>query len=282
MLQPSCSLFCTSAGQEQPEVKSRERGRVRKQKRHAQNPQGATAALTPSFPASIGRGEGMGTPEPPSLSLSAQPMRINTSFCRRVSRLTNHQLAVVPERVLWNLEVERGGSFPDAARDVVVGSVAGAEPTAVVARLADGYASEMCADACVTRGQSSSSSLSAPSQTIPSRRPPPDLHSRANIPSMTSHSGSLTRSSSVWGSRSDWTLTLLASSISPAVRWRTKTGLPRHLMITCTSSWSPGQPLFLLIRQARGRDSRSCPRGSRRGQPRPWPEPERRRRPPCS
>lgn len=240
-------------------------------------PQGAaTAALTPSFPASIGRGEGTGTPEPPSLSLSAHPMRINTSFCRRVSRLTNHQLAVVSERVLWNLEVERGGSFPDAARDVVVGSVAGAEPTAVVARLADGYASEMCADACVTRGQSSFSQT----RRSPSRRAPRIC--TANIPSMTSHSGSLTRSSSVWGSRSDWTLTLLASSISAAVRWRTKTGLPRHLIITCASSSFPGQPLFLLIRWARGKSSRSCPRGSRRGQPRPWPEPKRRRKPTCS
>ena len=109
----------------------------------------------------------MGTPEPLSLSLSVHPMRINTSFCRRVSRLTNHHLAVVPEGVLWDLEVERGRSFPDAARDVVVGSVAGAEPTAVVARLADGYASEMCADAYVIHGQSPGSSLSTPSQTIP-------------------------------------------------------------------------------------------------------------------
>lgn len=152
MLQPSCSLFFVHRqAKSSQRQKSRERGRVRKQKRHAQKPQGAAAAaLTPSFPASIGRGEGTGTPEPPSLSLSAHPMRINTSFCRRVSRLTNHQLAVVPKRVLWDLEVERGGSFPDAARDVVVGSVAGAEPTAVVARLADGYASEMCADACVS------------------------------------------------------------------------------------------------------------------------------------
>ena len=50
---------------------------------------------------------------------------------------------------------------------------------------------------------------------------------------MTNHSGSLTRSSSDWGSRNDWTLTLFASSISSGVRCRTKTGFPRHLMITC-------------------------------------------------
>lgn len=50
---------------------------------------------------------------------------------------------------------------------------------------------------------------------------------------MTSHSGFWTRSSSVWGSRREATSTLLASAISPSVRWRMKTGLPRHLMMTC-------------------------------------------------
>lgn len=47
-------------------------------------------------------------------------------------------------------------------------------------------------------------------------------------PSMTSHSGFLTRSESFCGSRRLETSTWLASSISPCVRWRMKTGLPRH------------------------------------------------------
>jgi len=65
-----------------------------------------------------------------------------------LSSLTNDQLAVLWEVVFGDLEVERSRSFPDAARDVVVGAVAGAEPTAVVAGLADGHATQMCADAC--------------------------------------------------------------------------------------------------------------------------------------
>ena len=50
---------------------------------------------------------------------------------------------------------------------------------------------------------------------------------------MINHSGFFTRSSSLWGSRNDSTFTLLASSISPDVRWRMKIGFPRHLIMTC-------------------------------------------------
>jgi hypothetical protein len=56
-------------------------------------------------------------------------------------RLTNNQLVVIGDFVLGDLEV------PDAARDVVVRTVAGAEPTAEVAGLADGHATKVCADA---------------------------------------------------------------------------------------------------------------------------------------
>ena len=63
------------------------------------------------------------------------------------ARLTDDQLAVLGEVVLGDLEVEGGGAFPDAARDVVVGAVAGAEPAAVVAGLADGHTTQMGADA---------------------------------------------------------------------------------------------------------------------------------------
>ncbi len=62
--------------------------------------------------------------------------------------LTNDQLVLLGEVVFGDLEVERSRSFPDAARDVVVRTVAGAEPTTEVAGLADGYATQMVADAC--------------------------------------------------------------------------------------------------------------------------------------
>lgn len=63
-------------------------------------------------------------------------------------RLTDDQLAVLGELVLGDLEVEGRGAFPDAAGDVVVGAVAGAEPTAEVAGLADGDTTQMGADTC--------------------------------------------------------------------------------------------------------------------------------------
>ena len=52
------------------------------------------------------------------------------------------------------------------------------------------------------------------------------------VPSIMSHSGFLTRSESGCGSRSDSHFVSSASLISSSVRWRMKTGLPRHLMIT--------------------------------------------------
>src|SRR3954454_2654999 len=51
-------------------------------------------------------------------------------------------------------------------------------------------------------------------------------------PNMMSHSGLFTRSESGWGSRSFFMSTDSASLISSGVRWRMKTGLPRHLIIT--------------------------------------------------
>jgi hypothetical protein len=63
-------------------------------------------------------------------------------------RLTDDNLAVLREVVRGDLKVERRRSLSYAARDVVVGAVAGAEPAAEVAGLADGDASEMGADTC--------------------------------------------------------------------------------------------------------------------------------------
>lgn len=63
--------------------------------------------------------------------------------------LSDDHLAVLAEAVLGDLEVEGGGSLSYATGDVVVGAVAGAEPAAVVAGLADGDTAEMRADACL-------------------------------------------------------------------------------------------------------------------------------------
>lgn len=54
----------------------------------------------------------------------------------------------------------------------------------------------------------------------------------SSVPIIMSHSGFLTRSESGCGSRSDSHFVSSASLISSAVRCLTKTGLPRHLMIT--------------------------------------------------
>jgi hypothetical protein len=67
------------------------------------------------------------------------------------------------------------------------------------------------------------------------------LKELVSIPIMTNHSGFWTRSSSFWGSRRVAIFTFSASLISSAVRCRMKTGLPRHLMITCIHQYSePG------------------------------------------
>lgn len=81
--------------------------------------------------------------------------------------LTNDNLALLGEVVCGDLEVERGGSLSYAARDVVVGSVAGAEPAAKVAGLADGHTTEMGADTCACQYTSRASVLRAVGLTYP-------------------------------------------------------------------------------------------------------------------
>lgn len=66
------------------------------------------------------------------------------------SRLADNQLAVLGEVVLGDLEVERRGALSYPAGDVVVRAVAGAEPSAEVAGLANGDTAQMRADACYT------------------------------------------------------------------------------------------------------------------------------------
>ena len=60
--------------------------------------------------------------------------------------LTNDDLALLREVVCGNLQVERGRSLSYAARDVVVGTVARAEPASKVTSLTNGDTSQMGAD----------------------------------------------------------------------------------------------------------------------------------------
>lgn len=153
--------------------------------------------------------------------------------------LTDNQLVLLGEVVLGDLEVERSRSLAYTSGDIVVGTVAGAEPATEVTSLADWHTTQMCADACYVSVQFV---LSA--GVLPLIASPEDCWGSMDggrivcrpfcLPSMTSHSGFFTRSSSCWGSRRDETLTLFASAISASVRCRMKTGLPRHLMMTCT------------------------------------------------
>jgi hypothetical protein len=54
-----------------------------------------------------------------------------------------------------------------------------------------------------------------------------------DAPNIINHSGFCTRSLSGWGSRSASHFVSSASLISSSVRCRMKTGLPRHLIMTC-------------------------------------------------
>lgn len=63
--------------------------------------------------------------------------------------LTNDNLSIFREVVAGHLKVERSGALSYASRDVVVRTVAGAEPAAEVASLADGNTTEMGADTWV-------------------------------------------------------------------------------------------------------------------------------------
>lgn len=71
------------------------------------------------------------------LFVHPQPMRLP---------LTDNQLALLGEIVGRDFEVQRGGSLSYTAGDVVVRTVAGAEPAAVVAGLANGDTTKMGAD----------------------------------------------------------------------------------------------------------------------------------------
>ena len=64
-----------------------------------------------------------------------------------LERSTNKQRAFCGETVRGNLEIERGGTLPDTARDIVMRTMTGTEPATEVAGFADRDTAEMSADA---------------------------------------------------------------------------------------------------------------------------------------
>lgn len=62
--------------------------------------------------------------------------------------LTDDELALLGEIVLGDLEVEGSRSLSYPTRDIVVGTVAGAEPAAEVTSLADRDTTQVGADTC--------------------------------------------------------------------------------------------------------------------------------------
>jgi hypothetical protein len=79
---------------------------------------------------------------PSTLTNFPPPQTFEPSFYNvHRGSLTDDYLALLGELVCGHFEVERCGALSYAARDVVVGTVAGAEPAAEVAGLANGDAS---------------------------------------------------------------------------------------------------------------------------------------------
>ena len=68
-------------------------------------------------------------------------------YVQALSPLTDDQLAVLREIIFWNLQVQWSRAFPYTARDIIVRTVAGTEPTAEITCFADGDTAQMCADA---------------------------------------------------------------------------------------------------------------------------------------
>lgn len=62
--------------------------------------------------------------------------------------LTDDELIFFREFVGRNFEVQRSRSLSNTSRDIVVGTVAGTEPTTEVASLTNRYTTQMCADTC--------------------------------------------------------------------------------------------------------------------------------------
>lgn len=71
---------------------------------------------------------------------------VSGMLARLLGCLTDDDLAASQELVVGDLEVVWGGAFADAAGAVIVGSVAWAEPAAVVPCSGDGHAAQVGAD----------------------------------------------------------------------------------------------------------------------------------------
>ena len=63
------------------------------------------------------------------------------------TRSTNNQTLLGRKLIPGHLQIQRRRPLPDPATDIVVAAVAGTEPAAEIARLADGDAAQMRADA---------------------------------------------------------------------------------------------------------------------------------------
>lgn len=83
---------------------------------------------------------------PPSSLIRSLLLAPLSKIYSYIVRLTDDQLAILGEIVLGDLEVERGGTLPYSAGDIVVRTVARAEPTAVVTGLANGDTTQVGAD----------------------------------------------------------------------------------------------------------------------------------------
>jgi hypothetical protein len=80
------------------------------------------------------------------IDTASAPNFFSSPLLYTCTQSTNDNLALLGEVVRGDLEVERRRSLSYATRDIVVGSVAGAEPAAEVAGLADGHTTKMGAD----------------------------------------------------------------------------------------------------------------------------------------
>lgn len=116
-----------------------------------------------------------------------------------------------------------------------MGAVAGAEPAAEVAGFAYGDAAEVRAYACL-RGEKRHGLVFVGWLCFWVKEEGEGKGREGGgegvVPIIMSHSGFLTRSESGCGSRSVSHFVSSAALISSGVRWRMKTGLPRHLTIT--------------------------------------------------
>jgi len=80
-------------------------------------------------------------------------------------RLTNDNLVLaIVKVVLGNLQVERGGSTSDSSRDIVVRTVARAEPSSIISSLSDGDTTQVRAAVSGPRHKAETGEVSGPGE----------------------------------------------------------------------------------------------------------------------